>query len=90
VFASYKDEDHQKFIASTESTTTTTDNSNQGTYNKKKYENGVKIKYSFWHLYTATAGYTFSRQESDSKDLIDFDEHRIILSLGGENELLRW
>jgi hypothetical protein len=90
VFASYKDEDHQKSIASTDTTATTADSSTQDTYNKKIYENGVKIKYSFWHWYTATAGYTFSRQESDSKDLIDFDEHRVYLSLGVEKELLRW
>jgi hypothetical protein len=95
LFASYKDEDHQNGVAASststgESTVTSTQDSNQDTYNKKIYESGLKLTYKFWELYTATAGYTFSRQDSDGSQAVNFDEHRFYLSLGFQNELLRW
>ena len=50
----------------------------------------IKTKYSFCRWFSATAGYTYSRQDSDNVQLIDYNEHRVYLTLGAEKELLRW
>jgi hypothetical protein len=90
LFASYKNEDHLDTGATSTSATSSTQDAILNPYTKKIYESGIKVTYKFWELYTATAGYTFSRQDSDSSQAINFDEHRVYLSLGFQEEFLQW
>ena len=79
--ASYADQDHQDTLVVSSGTSS---------YHEKIYSTGATIKYSFWRWYTLTLGYTFTRQEADSILVNSFDENRVYLSLGAQEELFRW
>jgi hypothetical protein len=80
VFASYADRDHQNALLST----------GTASYQEKVYSTGLSMKYSFWRWYSATVGYTFSRQEADNNLVASYDDHRVYLTLGAQKELFRW
>jgi hypothetical protein len=90
IFALYQDEDHQNNTLASSLNTTNTTNTNQEMYNKKLYETGVNVRYNFWRWFTVSLGYTFSRLESDQNLQDNYDDHRILLTLGAEKEMWRW
>ena len=50
---------------------------------------GVGLRYDFLENYTTSLAYTFLKQESDILG-DDYDDHRVILSLSWQQDLLRW
>ena len=54
-----------------------------------RYLAGVGFGYTFWRYYTAGLDYTFIHQESNI-DEDDFDDHRVLVSLTWERDLLQW
>ncbi|SHI12825.1 hypothetical protein [Desulfofustis glycolicus] len=59
------------------------------TYHNDRYEANIGLGYTFMQYYTASVDYTFTKQESDRIDE-EYDDHRILLTLSWESELLRW
>lgn len=57
--------------------------------NEEQYRAGLGVSYTFWQHYTASADYTFTTQESDLGEN-DYDDHRIVLSLSWQQDLMRW
>lgn len=53
------------------------------------YQGVVGLNYSFMRYYTAAVNYTYSKQESDVVE-DEYNEHRIVLTLSWERELMRW
>ncbi len=54
-----------------------------------RYRAGVGFDYTFWRYYTIGVEYTFTHQESDD-DEDDYDDHRVLVSLTWERDLMRW
>jgi hypothetical protein len=83
VFADYRDEDREDII------TTPVGGIGFEEYNVERYRGGFDIRHNFLQWFYVTMGYTYTDSSSD-RDRSDYDEHRILLSLGVEKELLRW
>ncbi len=81
----YIHEDRQQTIATSTSTTAT----DIGNFNRKRYIAGTILSYTFWQYYNASIDYTFTKQESDLAG-DTYNDHRILLTLSWERELLRW
>ena len=80
LFASFQDQDHQDAILY----------GGTAAYNEKVYSTGVSLKYNFWRWYTATIGYSYTRQTADDSAISQFTDNRVYVSLGAEKELFRW
>jgi len=80
LFASFQDQDHQDAILF----------GGTAAYNEKVYSTGVSLKYNFWRWYTATIGYSYTRQTADDSAISQFTDNRVYVSLGAEKELFRW
>lgn len=58
-------------------------------YQEDRYSAGLGLDYAFSRYYSARVGYSFVSLDSDRAGF-DYDDHRILLSLSWERELLRW
>lgn len=47
------------------------------------------LGYTFWKHYKASVNYSFTSKDSDT-DLDDYDDHRVVLTLSWNQELMRW
>jgi hypothetical protein len=83
LFVSYANQDHQNAIVGNIGNT-------ESSYRQKIYSTGATMQYSFWRWYTATVGYTFTRQDSSNSQIGGYDDHRVYLTLGAQKELFRW
>ncbi len=54
-----------------------------------RYRAGLGLGYTFSRYYSARVSYSFVSQDSDRPG-DDYDDHRVLLSLSWERELLRW
>lgn len=65
------------------------DANNTDTFHEDRYIAGAGLRYTFLQFYTASVDYTFTKLNSDrSED--DYDDHRVLLTLSWQQELLRW
>ena len=58
-------------------------------YNKNYFITGVGLHYSFWQDYSAGINYTFTRLNSERIGE-DYDDHRLLLTISWETEVLNW
>lgn len=58
-------------------------------YHNDIFVSGIGLRYSFLRNYTASLEYTFTKQESDILG-DDYDDHRVLVSLSWEQDVLRW
>ncbi len=58
-------------------------------YHNDRYLAGIGLAYTFWQYYTARLDYTFTKQESDRINE-DYDDHRLLLTLSWEKDILNW
>ena len=59
------------------------------TYHNDRYYAGVGLNYTFWQYYSASVNYTYTKRESDRIN-DDYDDHRILLTLSWQKDILRW
>ena len=58
-------------------------------FHRDIYIAGAGLKYTFWQFYNAGLEYTYTKQDSDRDDE-SYDDHRILLTLSWQKELLHW
>jgi hypothetical protein len=58
-------------------------------YHNDRYLAGVALNYVFWEDYTAGLDYSYLTQDSDRR-IDSYDEHRLLLTVSWETEVLRW
>lgn len=58
-------------------------------YHNDIFVSGIGLRYNFLRDYTASLDYTFTKQESDILG-DNYDDHRILVSLSWEQDVLRW
>lgn len=58
-------------------------------YHKDIFVSGIGLSYNFLRYYTASLEYTFTKQESDILG-DDYDDHRVLVSLSWEQDILGW
>ena len=58
-------------------------------YHDDRYFAGLGLSYRFWQFYAANINYSFNKLESDRIGE-GYDEHRVLLSLSWEKDILRW
>lgn len=67
------------------------DSNNLDNYHEDRYIAGTGLSYNFLPSYTASVRYTFTKNNSDRSDSNDdYDDHRVLLTLSWQNELLNW
>jgi hypothetical protein len=96
LFATYRDEDQENIL---EGITNTVGDDllaidgeefrDNSVFNRKIYDVGGSLSYSFWDWFTAAIRYSFRKHDSELAN-DSYDEHRIYLTLTVEKELLRW
>jgi hypothetical protein len=59
-------------------------------YTEKFYNADLSLSYSFMRWYSVTAGYRYSKLDSDLAGASNYDEHRFFITLTASKELFRW
>ncbi|MGB3209925.1 MAG: outer membrane beta-barrel protein [Desulforhopalus sp.] len=62
---------------------------NTGDIHKDRYTAGTALRYTFWQYYTAGIDYTYTTQDSDRVG-DNYDDHRVLLTLSWEKDVLHW
>lgn len=57
-------------------------------YTEETYDAGVTLSYNFLRWYTVSASYRYADYQSEND--LDYDEHRVLLTLSASKELFRW
>lgn len=57
-------------------------------YTEESYDAGLTLSYNFLRWYTVSASYRYADYQSEND--LDYDEHRVYLTLSASKELFRW
>ncbi|BHH86303.1 hypothetical protein [Desulforhopalus sp. 52FAK] len=57
-------------------------------YTEETYDAGLSLSYNFLRWYTVSASYRYADYRSEND--LDYDEHRVYLTLSASKELFRW
>ena len=57
-------------------------------YTDETWDAGVKLGYTFLRRYTVAVSYRYADFQSDYD--LDYDEHRVLLTLTASSEIFRW
>lgn len=79
----YYYEDRTEFVTGSGNTTNTDE------INTEQFKTKLGVSYKFWRYYSVGASYTYLTQDSDQIE-DNYDDHRILLTLSWNRELMRW
>jgi hypothetical protein len=65
-----------------------TANNDVSKYTEESYDAGLTLSYNFQRWYTVSASYRYADYQSEND--LDYDEHRVYLTLSASKELFRW
>ena len=57
-------------------------------YTEETWDAGLSVSYTFQRRYTVSVSYRYADYQSDYD--LDYDEHRVLLSLSATSEIFRW
>ena len=57
-------------------------------YTEETWDAGLSVSYTFQRRYTVSVSYRYADYQSDYD--LDYDEHRVLLSLTATSDIFRW